>query len=56
MRELLTKQNIERFRSMLAAETDARRKVLLQELLQQEEAKLRAIRVAGTDQDNERRE
>ena len=52
VQDFVVRQNIERFRSMLAREVDETRKQVLLDLLELEEAKLRAIAKAQTGQDN----
>ncbi len=42
MQKFVAKQNIQRFKDMLAAETDDARRQLLQRMIAEEEAKLQA--------------
>ena len=53
MNELEVRQTVELYRSMLNNEPDERRRIMLAELLDQEERKLRAIQMMNrSSQDN----
>ena len=47
MQKFVAKQNIQRFRDMLAAETNDARRELLQRMIAEEEAKLQAEQASG---------